>query len=256
VRLGAIVDVARAAPDHDVVTTAAARPARILVADDHEVVRRGLRALIEAAGHEVCAEAGTGRGAVDEAERTSPHVAVLDVSMPELNGFEAARRILAARPSTAVLIVTAHDSEQIVRDVLSAGARGYVLKSDAAREVVAAIEDLLVGRQHFTSKVAEMVLAGYLGGGAAATSSAPPPAAPDAGEPSATAASPTSRLTPREREVLQLLAEGKSAKEIAAALTLSVKTVETHRANLMRSLGLDSISDLVRYAVRNRIIEP
>jgi len=228
-------------------TATTPRPARILVADDHEIVRRGLRALIESAGHEVCAEAGDGRTAVTEAERTSPHVAVLDVSMPELNGFEAARRILASRPSTAVLIVTAHDSEQVVRDVLSAGARGYVLKSDAVKEIVQAIEDLLVGRQHFTSKVAELVLAGYLGGGASSPST---PSAVEEAEPAA------SRLTPREREVLQLLAEGKSAKEIAAALSLSVKTVETHRANLMRSLRLDSISDLVRYAVRNRIIEP
>lgn len=230
-------------------TTSAPRPARILVADDHEIVRRGLRALIEAAGHEVCAEAGTGRAAVAEAERTSPHVAVLDVSMPELNGFEAARRILASRPATAVLIVTAHDSEQVVHDVLAAGARGYVLKSDAARDVVAAIENLLVGRQHFSSRVAEIVLAGYLGGAAPAPSAG----LPDVEQPAAPVAS---RLTPREREVLQLLAEGRSAKEIAAALSLSVKTVETHRANLMRSLRLDSISDLVRYAVRNRIIEP
>jgi DNA-binding NarL/FixJ family response regulator len=174
-------------------------------------------------------------------------VAVLDVSMPELNGFEAARRILAARPAIGVLIVTAHDSEQVVHDVLAAGARGYVLKSDAARDVVAAIEDLLVGRQHFSSKVAEMVLAGYLGGGTPAVAPVPDVEPP--------AAAATSRLTPREREVLQLLAEGRSAKEIAAALSLSVKTVETHRSNLMRSLGLDSISDLVRYAVRNRIIE-
>jgi DNA-binding NarL/FixJ family response regulator len=232
------------------VSSATPRPARILIADDHDVVRLGLRALIEAAGHEICAEAATGREAVALAQKTAPHVAVLDVSMPDLNGLEAARRIRDASPSTELLIVTAHDSEEIVRQVLAAGARGYMLKSDAGRDLVAAIEDLLAHRTHFTSKVAEMVLSGFLVG------KAPPPAAiaevpPPPPAPSAAAA----RLTSREREVLQLLAEGKGTKQIAAALGISVKTVETHRANLMRALGLDSISDLVRYAVRNRIIE-
>jgi DNA-binding NarL/FixJ family response regulator len=221
------------------------KPARILVADDHEIVRRGLRAMIEAAGHEVCAEAATGREAVELATSTSPHVAVLDVSMPDLTGLEAARRIREAKPGVEVLIVTAHDSEQMVRDVLAAGARGYLLKSDAARDVVSAVEDLLHGRTHFTSRVAEIVLAGYLSGGGA-------PAAPEGTSEEAPA---VSRLTPREREVLQLLAEGKGAKQIALDLAISVKTVETHRSNLMRTLGLGSISDLVRYAVRNRIIE-
>ncbi len=228
-------------------TTEAPRPARILIADDHDVVRRGLRALIEAAGHQVCGEAATGRDAVAIAERTAPHVVVLDVSMPDLNGLEAAARIRATLPNVEILIVTAHDSEEVVRSVLAAGVRGYVLKSDAGRDLVAAIEDLLLHRPHFTTRVAEMVLAGYLGGPAAASV---PIAAPAPSGPAATA-----RLTPREREVLQLLAEGKGAKQIAAELSISVKTVETHRTNLMRTLGLDSISDLVRYAVRNRIIE-
>jgi DNA-binding NarL/FixJ family response regulator len=240
------------------VTAATPRPARILIADDHDVVRLGLRALIEAAGHEVCADATTGREAVAMAQQTAPHVAVIDVSMPDLNGLEAARRIRDQSPNTEILIVTAHDSEEVVRQVLAAGARGYMLKSDAGRDLVAAIEDLLAHRTHFTSKVAEMVLSGFLGGRGAGTAApaaepgatpaeipAPPPPAPSA----------AARLTSREREVLQLLAEGKGTKQIAAALGISVKTVETHRANLMRSLGLDSISDLVRYAVRNRIIE-
>lgn len=226
------------------------RPARILIADDHDVVRLGLRALIEAAGHEVCGEAATGREAVALAQKTAPHVAVLDVSMPDLNGLEAARRIRDASPNTELLIVTAHDSEEVVRQVLAAGARGYMLKSDAGRDLVAAIEDLLAHRPHFTSKVAEMVLTGFLVG------KSPPPAAPaDLPPPPPAPAAGAARLTSREREVLQLLAEGKGTKQIAAALGISVKTVETHRANLMRSLGLDSISDLVRYAVRNRIIE-
>jgi DNA-binding NarL/FixJ family response regulator len=224
------------------------RTARILLADDHDVVRRGLRALVEAAGHQVCAECATGREAVELAAKTAPHVAVLDISMPELNGLEAARRIIAAHPNTEVLIVTAHESEQIVRDVLAAGARGYMLKSDAGNELISAIEDLLRHKPHFTSKVAEMVLSGFLGGGS--------PAAPAAAEaPAAVAVESSPRLTPREREILQLLAEGKGTKEIAAALSISVKTVETHRSNIMRALNASSISDLVRYAVRNRIIE-
>lgn len=226
----------------------AIHPARILLADDHDVVRRGLRALVEAAGHTVVAEAATGREAVALSARTAPHVAVLDISMPEMNGLEAARQIAAAQPNTEVLVVTAHDSEEVVRDVLAAGARGYMLKSDAGRDLVAAIEDLLRHKPHFTSKVAEMVLSGFLGGRT-------PSAHPAVGAPPAESATPAARLTPREREVLQLLAEGRSTKEIAAALGISGKTVETHRANLMRTLGLASIADLVRFAVRNRIIE-
>jgi DNA-binding NarL/FixJ family response regulator len=221
-------------------TSAPARPARILIADDHDVVRRGLRAVLEAAGHKVCAEASTGREALAAARRTAPDVAVLDVSMPDMNGLEAAARIREALPDSEVLVLTAHDAEEVVRGALEAGARGYVLKSDAGGDLVNAVEDLLKHRPHFTTRVAEMVLEGYLGTGSAAT-------------PAAAVREP--RLTPREREILQLLAEGKTTKQVALALSISVKTVETHRSNLMRSLGLDSISDLVRYAVRNRIIE-
>src|SRR6185295_8268435 len=165
------------------------------------IVRRGLRALLEAAGHEVCAEAATGREAVALAAEKAPHVAVLDVSMPDLNGLEAARQIKAERPDTEVLIVTAHETEQVVRDVLSVGARGYVLKSDAVRDIVAAVEALQHGRTHFTSRVAELVLSGFLEGGAAP---APVAATTDAETESASA---VSRLTAREREVLQHLAE-------------------------------------------------
>src|SRR5262245_22562750 len=146
--------------------------ARILIADDHEVVRRGLRALLEAAGHTVCAEAGTGREAVRLAQETSPDIAVLDLSMPDLNGLEAARQLHAAWPRVAVLAVTAHDSEDLVRDVLAAGARGYMLKSDAATDLVVAVEHLLSGRPYFTSKVAEMVVAGFVGAGTGQASAA------------------------------------------------------------------------------------
>jgi len=221
-------------------TSAPARPARILIADDHDVVRRGLRAVLEAAGHKVCAEASTGREALAAARRTAPDVAVLDVSMPDMNGLEAAARIREAVPDAEVLVLTAHDAEEVVRGALAAGARGYLLKSDAGGDLLNAVEDLLKHRPHFTTRVAEMVLEGYLGSGTATT-----PAA----------AVRESRLTPREREILQLLAEGRTTKQVALTLSISVKTVETHRSNLMRSLGLDSISDLVRYAVRNRIIE-
>ncbi len=213
---------------------------RILIADDHEVVRHGLRALLEAQpGWEVCGEADHGRQAVDKAKQLNPDVVILDISMPELNGLEAARKIIKAIPSAKVLILTMHDSEQAVREVLEAGAQGYLLKSDAGRDLVAAVDALRKHKTFFTSRVAEMVLHGNVRGSAAT-----PPK------------KPRDRLTPREREIVQLLAEGKSSKEVAVSLGLSVKTAETHRANIMRKLDLHSISDLVRYAVRNNIVEP
>lgn len=213
--------------------------ARVVIADDHEVVRKGLRIVLEAAGHEVCGEASNGREAVALAGRLNPHVAVLDVSMPDLNGLEAARQITSGTPGVEVLILTMHESEQMVRDILSAGARGYLLKSDLTQDLVAAVEALRDHRPFFTSKVTELVLSGYLGRGGA-------PAHP---EPA------TTRLSPREREVVQLIAEGLSTKQIAARLGISVKTVETHRTNILRALRADSVSDIVRYAIRNGIIE-
>ena len=213
---------------------------RILVADDHEVVRQGVRTLLEAQpAWEVCGEAADGREAVEMTKRLKPDVIILDITMPNLNGLEATRQILKADPKARVLILTMHESDQVVREVLDAGARGYVLKSDAGRNLVAAVEALRLHNTFFTSKVAEMVMDGYR------------KAAPTKGE-----TNPPDRLTPREREVVQLLAEGKSSKEVAVALDLSVKTAETHRANIMRKLDIHSVSDLVRYAVRNKIIEP
>ncbi len=212
---------------------------RILVADDHEVVRKGLCALLQAqADWEVCAEAGDGRDAVDKAQQLKPDVVILDIGMPTLNGLEAARQILKTNPQTKVLILTLHDSDQVVREVLNAGARGFLLKSDAARDLVAAVEALRRDKTYFTSKVAAMVLEGYLKGGTGNTIPSPG----------------RNRLTPREREIVQLLAEGKSTKEVAVALGLSVKTAETHRSNIMRKLQLHSVSDLVLYAVRNNIV--
>ena len=212
---------------------------RILVADDHEVVRKGLVALLQAqADWQVCGEAGDGREAVEKATQLKPDVVILDIGMPSLNGLEATRQILKANPQARVLVLTLHDSDQVVREVLNAGARGFLLKSDAARDLVAAVEALRRDKTYFTSKVAAMVLEGYLKGGA-------PNTVPTAGR---------SRLTPREREIVQLLAEGKSTKEVAVALGLSVKTAETHRSNIMRKLQLHSVSDLVLYAVRNNIV--
>lgn len=213
---------------------------RIFVADDHEVVRRGLVALLQAqADWEVCGEAGEGREAVEKSQKLKPDVVILDIGMPSLNGLEATRQILKTNPQTRVLILTLHDSDQVVREVLNAGARGFLLKSDAARDLVAAVEALRREKTYFTSKVAAMVLEGYLKNGTGAA----PVSAPT-----------RSRLTPREREIVQLLAEGKSTKEVAVALGLSVKTAETHRSNIMRKLELHSVSDLVLYAVRNNIV--
>lgn len=220
---------------------------RILVADDHEIVRRGLRALLEAQPEwEVVAEAVTGREAVEKAKQTTPEVAILDVGMPDLNGLEATRQLLKALPATEVLILTMHENEQIVREVLDAGARGYVLKSDAGRDLVAAVEALCQHRTFFSSKVSDMLLNSYLRHGDR-------PA--DSGL-AITTESPRSRLTAREREIVQLLAEGKSNKEVASALNISIKTAETHRTNIMNKLDLRSITELVRYAVRNNIVEP
>lgn len=210
---------------------------RILIADDHEVARSGIRSLLEShPGWEVCAEARDGREAVEYAGQLKPDVLLLDIGMPNLNGLDASRQILASMPEACILILTIHDSEQVVREVLAAGARGFMLKSDAGRDLVAAVEALEDHRTFFTSRVAQMMLDGYL-------------------RPQEDSKiSPQAVLTPREREVIQLVAEGKSTKEVALALNLSVKTAETHRTNLMRKLGLHSVADLTLYAVRNGIV--
>ena len=188
---------------------------RILVADDHDLMRRGIKALLQShAGWEVCGEAHTGREAVAKAEELKPDVVILDISMPDLNGVDAAKRIRKSSPDTEVLILSVHYSDQLIRDILEAGVRGYIVKSDSDRDLIIAVETL-----------------------------APPETMRD-------------RLTSREREIVQLLAEGKSSKEVASSLNISVKTAETHRANIMRKLQLHTVSELVRYAVRNQIIEP
>jgi DNA-binding NarL/FixJ family response regulator len=215
---------------------------RILVADDHDIIRRGLKQLLTAKpGWEVCAEAKNGREAVTLAEQHKPDVVVMDVSMPELNGLEAVRRIRKQLPKTEIVVLTLHFSDQLVHDIVEAGARGYIMKSDADRDLVAAVEALSVKRPFFTAKAGDMVLNGFR--------------RRDSKQPPAVEHEFRGRLTGREREIVQLLAEGKSSKEVAVALGISIKTAETHRANIMRKLELHSVSELVRYAVKNQIIE-
>jgi DNA-binding NarL/FixJ family response regulator len=210
---------------------------RTLIADDHEIVRQGLKLLLQNEDCEVVAEYSTGREAVEGAKQVRPDVAILDISMPDLNGVEATQQITKQVPDTKVVVLTMHDSEELARKVLEAGARGYVLKSDAARDLANAVKSVFRGKPFFSGKINEMLLRGYLDGSRQSAG----PAIPE--------------LTPREREVVQLLAEGKSSKEVASILGTSPATVETQRAKIMQKLDLHSVTDLVRYAIRNNIIQ-
>jgi DNA-binding NarL/FixJ family response regulator len=214
---------------------------RLLIADDHEIVRKGLRIVLETQhGWTVAAEASDGKDAVEKAKQVKPHVAIMDITMPSMNGLEAARQIIKYLPETRILILSIHDSDALIHRVLETGARGYLLKSDATRDLVSAVEALLHNKTFFTSKVEQIVLEGYLGKSANHKHT-------DEIDPL--------RMTARQREIVQLLAEGKSNKEVARTLDISVKTAETHRANIMRRLDCHSVTELVRYAVRNHIIE-
>lgn len=214
---------------------------RILLADDHEIVRRGLRSLLEKHdGWEVCGEAGDGREAIDKALELKPDVIIVDIGMPSLNGLDTTRQLLKHDPEFKIIVLTITDSDQVIREALDAGARGFVLKSDAARDLVSAVEALQNKRMFFTPRVNDLVLAGFL----------------EKGRPvSKTEAPELPTLTAREREVTQLLAEGNSSKEVATILNLSTKTVETHRSNIMRKLSFHSIRDLVVYAIKNNLIQ-
>jgi DNA-binding NarL/FixJ family response regulator len=213
---------------------------KVLIADDHEIVRQGMRSMLEAQREcQVVGEAADGRQAVTLTKELNPDVVILDIGMPTLNGLEATRQILKMRPQTKVLILTMHESDSVIREVLDAGARGYILKTDAGRDLVTAVDSLRRNKTFFTSRVSQMILDGFLKGD-------PRPQNSESG---------AVRLTPRQREIVQLLAEGKSSKEVAVALDLSVKTAETHRANIMRKLDCHSVSEVVRYAIRNKIIE-
>jgi DNA-binding NarL/FixJ family response regulator len=204
-------------------------------------MRRGVKALLQShAGWEIVGEAHTGREAVSKAEELKPDVVILDISMPDLNGVDAAKRIRKASPDTEVLILSVHYSDQLIRDILEAGVRGYIVKSDSDRDLVIAVETLANHKPFFTPRATEVMLTNFNEG---KTKADLPETMRD-------------RLTSREREIVQLLAEGKSSKEVASSLNISVKTAETHRANIMRKLQLHTVSELVRYAVRNQIIEP
>ena len=207
---------------------------RILIADDHDVVRSGVRAILEAqAGWEVVGEAENGKDAVDQALATRPDVVVLDYALPVMNGIEATRQIRARVPGAEVLIFTMHDTATLVREVLEAGAKGFLLKSDARKFLIAAVESLAAHKPFFTGKVSETLLETYLAKGTAADSV----------------------LTSREKSVVQLIAEGQTNKEIADVLSIGLKTVETHRASALRKLNLDTTAALIRYAIRNKLVE-
>jgi DNA-binding NarL/FixJ family response regulator len=208
---------------------------RILIADDHAVVRSGLRTVLEAQpGWIVVAEAGDGRDAVAKALETKPNVAIIDYSLPLFNGAEVTRQIHSRLPSVEVLIFTMHDSDSLLADILSAGARAYLLKSDANQYLIAAVTSLADHKPFFTAKVSEQLLDSYLSAHQVKTD----------------------ELSPRERVIVQLIAEGHSNRDMSEALGLSLKTIESHRASLMRKLKLKSTAAIVRYAIRNRFVEP
>ena len=208
---------------------------RILIADDHEVVRSGLKSILELhAGWEVVAEAGDGKEAIAKAVDTRPDVAVIDYSLPIMNGIEATRQIRSRLPKTEVLIFTMHDNDELLGQLLKAGARAFLVKSDAKEHLVAAIELLASHRPFFTGRLSEKLLDTFL---------------------MAQGRSVVDLLSARERSIVQLIAEGHSNKEIGAILNISVKTVETHRASAMRKINATSTAGLVRYAIRNNIVQ-
>lgn len=209
---------------------------RILIVDDHEIVRRGLKEILsERQTWEVCGEASNGREAVKLAVLLRPNVVVMDLSMPELNGLEATRQLQRELPDCQVLMLSHHDSEDLVREALYAGARGFILKSDAAHHLITAVEMLSRKKPYFTGVISDSILRAFL---------------KSAGGPDM-----STLLTIREREIVQLLAEGKSNKDIAQYFSISPKTVETHRASVMRKLDINSIVQLVHYAIRNQLVE-
>jgi DNA-binding NarL/FixJ family response regulator len=210
---------------------------RIFIADDHDIVRRGIRPLLAAEwGWEVCGESGNGREALAQVLTLKPDVVILDVAMPGLGGVEATRQIKRELPKTEILIFTGQESESLVHQLFSVGARAFVLKSEGADTIVPAIKALCEGRPFFGARISRMVFDQYL-----RTGTQPEQISPDG-------------LSPREREIVQLLAEGSSNKEVASALGISAKTAETHRAAIMKKLGFKSFSELVRYAIRNHIV--
>jgi DNA-binding NarL/FixJ family response regulator len=208
---------------------------RVLVVDDHEIVRRGIRALLEASSAvDIAGEAANGREAIRQTKTLKPDVVLLDIAMPDLNGLEVIPKILKIQPKARILVLTMDDSGKTARDVIAAGAGGLVLKSDAPDDLLQAIEAVSKGQPFISPRVTKMIL-----GTLAKTP---------------TAEAPASDLTPREREVLRLLAEGHSSKEVAAVLGISPRTVDAHRATIMHKLNLHSLSELIHFAIRNNIV--
>jgi DNA-binding NarL/FixJ family response regulator len=213
---------------------------RILVADDHDVMREGTRAVIERQkGWELCGLAATGREAVAQAILLQPDIVIMDMTMPELNGLDAAVQIKRRLPGTEILMFTGHETDELIREAFQAGVKSFIFKSEAHTYLVEAIESLSRHKPFFTSKVCEILFADIL----------------TRSEGTSGANLPGQRLSAREREIVQLLAEGKTNKEVGHALGISVRTAETHRASVLRKLSLDSVAGLVRYAIRNKIVE-
>ncbi len=209
-------------------------PLRLMLCDDHAVVRQGLKSLLEQKGFQVIGEAADGREAARLVKELSPDIAILDLSMPVLNGVDAAREIVRTNPKTKTILLTMHNEEQYVLDALRAGVQGYVLKTEAAADLLHAVQEVSKGFSYLSPKVSKAVVQAYLD----KSEFAPDP------------------LTPREREVLQLIAEGKSTKEAAAILGVSVKTAESHRTKIMEKLDTHGTAGLVRYAIRRGLIQP
>jgi DNA-binding NarL/FixJ family response regulator len=217
---------------------------RVLIADDHEVLREGVQRIIEREPDmQVCGTAGTGREAVSQAEQLSPDVVLLDIGLPELNGLEAARQIRQILPKTEVLIFTAHETDELIKDSFQAGAKSFVLKSETSACLIEAIRSLSQHKPFYTEKASRVVFSRLL-------------SCENRQGKSADSRPSNNRLSQREREVIQLLAEGKTNREVASKLGINLRTAETHRASIMQKLQVESLAALVRYAVRNRIIEP
>jgi len=208
-------------------------PLRLVVAEDHQVVRQGLAALLKQEGFEVIGEASDGREAVKVCHDRPPDVAVLDISMPMLNGIDAAREIIRDNPRTKAVLLTQHSEDHFVLDALRAGIRGYVMKQKAAAELITAIREVCNGGVYLSPGISKTVVQAFLNNRQL----------------------PEEPLTPREREVLQLIAEGKTAKEIGVLLGVSTKTVEKHRENIMEKLDIHEVAGLVRYAITRGLIQ-
>jgi DNA-binding NarL/FixJ family response regulator len=217
------------------------KPLRILLADDHQITLAGLRTVLESQeGWQICGEATTGREAVEQARHLKPDVVVMDFSMPEMNGLEATRRIRECLPDTEVLILTMHESRTLAQEALAIGARGFVLKTEANGKLIAAVKKVSEHQVFYTQKASKMVLE----------------AVEQNNVTSATTETENPALTPREQEVVRLIASGKTTKQVAESLQISIKTAEVHRNNIMHKLDLHNAVDLVRYAIRSNLVSP